>query len=365
MKNLFKTTDMLMALTIGMVSCEKEETNFRNNANNRASVVLSSKVDKVNQRLKNKLLSMSEADYVAIAAPIKAQLEVNHRLNNDKSLNAIPLEDIFFIHEGVINSIYTTPLDPEDESEIFTTTHELEVSLDENNNYIIEINDYNEFFTNVSNTLSSEVSPQEGEYLSLTDLELISIENDVAVIQLKSIVSQPPVNQTFNLLPGGEVYGADLAGWCDTNLTGTDASVFINNTIQKLGANTITGSTCPTNTGRYLFVMGTFNTMYSNDAVNHGLTYSYVLSKIWKDVTNSCVGDNSNSSNNNTIWQNWYNNASSLVNAPIAHYSTWGNAVFCYGQLSSDSYNNSTIKLAGSYNFYHKAMLFYGIEICP
>ena len=143
MKNLFKTTAMLMALTIGMVSCEKEETNFRNNANNRASVVLSSKVDKVNQRLKNKLLSMSEADYVAIAAPIKAQLEVNHRLNNDKSLNAIPLEDIFFIHEGVINSIYTTPLDPDDESEIFTTTHELEVSLDENNNYIIEINDYN------------------------------------------------------------------------------------------------------------------------------------------------------------------------------------------------------------------------------
>jgi hypothetical protein len=368
MKNLLKGSLLIASIAILTVGCREEDDQISKMENKTSSAGLqrSKELSKViMNNAHKKFSSMTKSDYIQRASEIKADLEANGKLTKfQKSNEPVPLEDLFYVHEGAINAVYATLLDPEDETDIYVSYVDVEV-FEENEEYFVEISDFDDFFSEVINQIGVNVNSGNGEYLTLGDLELTAIYEDYATVKITSIVAYPPPVQQFFLFPSGEVHGTSLAGWCITppDTTLTDAAEFANSHIQPLGANTTTGSTCPNMPNRYTVNLGIFNSSLPGDAIVHGLTHANVVSKVWKDFSNSCVGDNSNPTLNNAEWTTLFNNASALTQLPISHYSTWGNAVYIQGKIESKNPNIAPT-LVSTYPHYHEFLGFYGIEIC-
>ena len=373
LKNITKITT-IVAIALFAISCEKENPNPISSSSTASSTSEANGkqiADNVLAQSYAKLATFTKEDWVDKATPLKAQLEVNGKLYNDKSGTPVPLEDIFFLHEGVINSIYTSIANPGDEVEIYSTELEVEV-YEEGETYFIAISDYNSFYSALVNNLTSQVSTSNGEYLTMTDLELVAVSGNFATIRISAFVATPPVTPVFYPIPMGEVHGTDLAGWCVTTSTGFDAATFFNGHIAPIGAINTSGSNCPNSTTRFILPMGTYNTSNQFEVQAHNLNWNTELNKIWKDNTNSCIGNNNNQNNNNSVWTSWYNKSASAVNAPISFYSQYvtlptSHAVFMHGTIISVSPStvppgqNST--LIGN-TYFHEGFFFYGIEFC-
>jgi hypothetical protein len=369
-KNITKITTVA-ALTLFTIACDKDEITPINSVNTTTSTADGERLaQQVTQQAYAKLATFTKTDWIDKATPLKAQLEVNGKLYNDKSGTPVALEDIFFLHEGVINSIYTTTGDPEHETELHTVELEVEV-YEENGGYLISIADYNQFFAEVVTALTSQVQPSNGDYLSMTDLALIAVNGNTAVIKVTAFVTTPPVSPLVNLTPGGALHGVELDGWCATNSGSIDASVILNSYIQQYAARNNAGSGC---SGRMLVNLGTFNSSFPGDAIVHGLSHVSVLNNVWKEITNNCVGDDNNAQNNDAIWNSWYSKSLNLLNSPVSHYNSsatqpnvtavfMAGAIYGHGPNSLHPNGNLTLPTT-NFTHWHEAVLFYGIEIC-
>ena len=365
-KNITKITTVA-ALTLFTIVCDKDEITPINSVNTTTSTADGERLaQQVTQQAYAKLATFTKTDWIDKATPLKAQLEVNGKLYNDKSGTPVALEDIFFLHEGVINSIFTVASDPEDELEIFEAEVEVEV-YEENGDYLIAINDHNQFYADVASVLTAQVQPTNGDYLSMTDLSLNAINGNTALVNVKAFVSTPPVSPLVNLTPGGAMHGVDLDGWCATNTGNIDAATILNGYIQPFMASNNAGSGC---SNRMLFIMGNYYTNNSGQAAAYGLNYTNILNNVWKDNSNSCVGDDNNSANNNAIWNNWYAKTYANIMIPLPFYAasiTQPNttAVIISGTIEGISpFANPGFYVQSGFTHFHLGKYFYGMEIC-
>jgi|GEM_PF-6404466 len=372
LKNITKITT-IAAIALFAISCEKENPNPISSSSTASSTSEANGkqiADNVLAQSYAKLATFTKEDWVDKATPLKAQLEVNGKLYNDKSGTPVPLEDIFFLHEGVINSIYTTTADPEHETELYSVELDVEV-YEENGVYLISIADYNQFYAEVATALTAQVQPSNGDYLSMTDLALIAVNGNTAVVKVTAFVTTPPVSPWFNPSPGGALHAVDLTGWCATNSGSTDASRLFHNHVQTYAASANTGSAC---TGRMLVILGNFNSSFPGDAQQHGLNHPNVLNNIWKGNSNACIGDDNNVQTNDAIWNSWFSKWTSVITAPLNHYQQYAtqpnvSAVLVSGYV--DGFSPMTLNPSGSttlfgtnFTHWHEAVLFYGIETC-
>lgn len=304
MKN-FKA--MSVSALIGIfffTACQKEEIN-ENKSLAATSTVNDGELIAQNYMKKSyaKYAEVSTEEFIRQADPIKQSLIQNKRIAYDKSTEEMPLGDLFFIHEGVINSIHAVPLNSFSIVDVYETTVELPV-FEEDGDYYIEIEDYNAFYGDIVNTIAVELTSEQA--LSIADFELNSVSAGMATIGVQFYIGQP-IQLPSAPLPDGEVHGAELAGWCGLNNPGIDAAVFVDGYMNS--SHGWASYNCPTGQNPYFVSMAWFDTFSNASAQDLPFDIHAVQGKFWTDDVNSCVGDNSSQMANNAIWNNLYNDA--------------------------------------------------------
>src|SRR5690554_5267533 len=304
MKN-FKA--MSVSALIGIfffTACQKEEIN-ENKSLAATSTVNDGELIAQNYMKKSyaKYAEVSTEEFIRQADPIKESLIQNKRIAYDKSTEEMPLGDLFFIHEGVINSIHAVPLNSFSIVDVYETTVELPV-FEEDGDYYIEIEDYNTFYGDIVNTIAVELTSEQA--LSIADFELNSVSAGMATIGVQFYIGQS-IQLPSAPLPGGEVHGAELAGWCGLNNPGIDAAVFVDGYMNSTHG--WASYNCPPGQNPYFVAYAGFETYRPRDAQDLQFDFLAMQNNFWTDDINSCVGDNSDPYNNEYIWNNLYSKA--------------------------------------------------------
>ncbi len=372
MKNL-KSLLLILAISLGIISCEKDES-----TNPISSTISSSEIADGAQLAKSilnatytKYANISDDEFIDKATPIRDQLKTNKRLSSDKSGNDnIPLGDIFFFYEGAINNIHILPFDPESEVETYTSTFTVDI-FQEDNQYFITTEDYNTFYTQVSNNINQTVNLNANEYLALADLNLDAINGGTATISATLIVGSAPPAAFAPLYPSGEVHGAQLAGWCGIPTSaGIDASDFIEGHIN--GSSVLVGFTCTGTLNPWPLPLGNWYSATTPQSTLNNIIGASTVSNLdnffWHDATNSCIGNNTDQFDNEAQWLGWYNKINTIAFDPdaLSHFgivTSASNMGLLIANVNAQS-GNPPYPNTSSSNFYHEGRFFYGAVFC-
>ena len=271
-----------------------------------------------------KLSELSSEQYREIADPLREELTNNGQLS---SIENVPLEDIFYLYEGIISYQYLNlnanqftmtadqALNGDDQMETFEFIFELNIT-EGDNGFIVDVNSFNGLYSSIVGTLQNISNTAVIPNILVSDLDLYSIQPNLARVSLYIVTGRfppiPPAPQQFFPIPMGEVHGAQDLGWCPSNTGNIDASDFL-----RGHTNRYLSKQTPTQAYQSFMRIHTTSTWSKNKFFRSTNYYTYEVPFIWKDVINSCIGDNSNSQNNNAIWTSWYNKMNSLVNIPL------------------------------------------------
>ena len=306
---------------IGLTACEKEEVasvNQNDSLHNLAEFSENPDITKIKQNAIDSYHEMGNEGYIFRADKIRTELVNNGKLiTYDKSSSdPIPLEELFFLYEGVINSIYTTQGDPEDESETVYSVFDIPVSQDENGNSFIQVDNFNDFYSNLITSLGNEVSTSANEYLVLTDLQLTNLESEMATVTATLVIAMHPARPIVAFYPIGCELAMSVGNPWDA---GSHTRGYVNST-SDLRDPDYCDLVQNTSYNSYYFVNGDVPTNLSSFTFNYlyGLNPITALKPyLWRSATNDCIGDNNDQINNELIWYSLYSNASSVYNTTL------------------------------------------------
>ncbi|MBR9833207.1 hypothetical protein GYB57_13750 [bacterium] len=352
---------------IGLMACEKEAIesdpvmpgNYSNGFNNE---LLASRI--VNETYA-KYSEMTDKDFFNVINPIKNQLVENKQLNSDKSGEAIPLGDIFFFYEGTINAIYAHILDPNDEIDSYFSTFEVPI-FEEDGKYFIETSDYNSFYSEILDNIDTEINVDSNQYLILADLSLTNVSSNSATINVMlGVGTAASSSMNFTYTPGGEVHGSNKAGWCGaSNTQGVDAMNFISSYLN--GLSTTANLVCNANDTKALILKGTWKLEDINQNTTIFGNGFQIGNYYWQSYTNSCIGNNSDTYDNEAQWMNWYNKSTQNLPAVKSYFTAqtgFQDMEFLYAQLFAYSSGNNFANANGR-NFHHTGWYFFGKAYC-
>lgn len=360
--NKIKYITIAAIAALVMTSCEKEEvqTDFSNGiSSNSVSIA-----NEITARTYKKYANITDAEFFQVINPIKKQLIENKQLSLDKSGEAIPLGDIFFFYEGAINSIHSQQLDPESEVENFYSSFEVPIFIEENQ-YFVQVSDYNTFYSQILFNIQTEVNLSANQYLVVADLSLTNVTSSTATINVMLSVGTSVSTGFPVLTPGGEVHGANLSGWCGTsNSQGVDATTFLNSYLYSQG--TASTTICPAGQSRSLILISTWVT--NNLGQNNLIFGSYVNigNFYWQSFTNSCIGNNSNTFDNEAQWMDLFSDAMYNVDQARDYFriqTGQQSLEYMYAIIFSGNQNNSYSNNQGR-PFHHYGSYYYGIVFC-
>lgn len=308
---------------------------------------------------------MSDEDYVERAIPLFNYYKNYKNSTIPKSDSLILIEDIFFLHQGVINAIYTHPLEPEDSIEEYTYYYDAPVVELENGGYAIEVNEFNEFFEDLTNEIEITVDETSGEYLTLTSYRLHALSSGIATISIGLSIATP-VNTFFPLMPDGGIMAVGNLEDCASNnwiSKNYDASGAINYYQKEYGK--ILRS-CPT--GQTAFIVGfdkvtssTIGRYYPQPTYSPGAVLNQYLHM---SNTFDCIGDDLDPINNEAIWNDHFQKAHQLADDIINNIFVQNNNIIW---INPSIRSGSTFTGQGpmhGYSHYHNAVYHFARIIC-
>ena len=311
------------------------------------------------------------SQFMADAIPIREELMAKKAVSYSKSGGEeIPLSDIFLIYEGAINSIHTLPVDSTSEIESYTSTFTVDV-FEEEGQYFITVDEYNEFYADILTNINQVVNVSANEYLAVADLNLTSLTPNQASVQVNLIkgISTLATPVPSYPTPGGPIYGAQLAGWCNVpNTQGVDAAVIAQGHVNGLSLAATTN--CPVGTIRMPIIAGSWDANTTNQSALIPIigqsTQNILGSYYWKSHANTCVGD-AVSWINEAEWTTLLNKASVIAFDPqaISYYNSQIPASSLFvANIQSRSGQPNYPDPHTNINFYHSGIYTYGIIIC-
>jgi len=364
---------LFLCLGILITACTKEntlteeidapETALREDVENSDEIL--AVLDRVNDNLS----ALSNEEYREIADPLREELSENGELSD---LETVALEDLFYLYEGILNYNHANlnaeeftmteddVINGNDQMETFNYDFEVDVS-GSNGSYAMSLNTFNSVYDEVLNSIEDALNSAQIPNIRTVDLDLTAISPSVASVSLSITTAKfPPVPQVFYPIPLGEVHGAINAGWCPSPAINVDAADFFRGHV-----NAYVSTVSPTQAYQIIMTMNTYST-WSKYKLFRNLSYSnYEVPYIWKDVVNSCIGDNSNSTNNNAIWSSWFGKTTTLINIPLNHLKNTVDSRFVFITTNLESYQKQGWHgpIYGSSQFWHEGNLQFGIKI--
>lgn len=286
---------------------------------------------------------------------------INNGLAKTNTLSDVPLEDLFYIHEGLINADNANFYDDISGEEQITSTFTVDVYDNGNGNYYIESADFIVFYNDLQTEIDLQIDDSNGEALIIASLELTGISAGGASFNLRI---NPGLVQNAWMTPSHAVYAADAAGWCLSGVGNMDAADFL-----RAYTNNVHGffenNPCPTGQSPYAMSSLHYQT-YSVANPFPNLYATQIEPFFWRSNTNACIGDDNNQTNNNNIWYSWYSKMDHLVSFAIPTFQSYGNRHFLRTDFKSYSSANPPQGITGypQENYFHGGRFFYPICGC-
>ncbi len=319
----------------------------------------------------NEMLSgLSNEEYREIADPLREELNEQGELT---SVEIVPLEDLFYLYEGILNydhvnlnaEEYTMTEEDvaagNDQMETFEFTFEVEIQETETG-AVLNLTNFNNLYSTLKATIADVNNSAIIPNIISTNLGLVSLTPSLATVSFTILTGKyPPIPQVYYPIPMGEVRGAINSGWCPSNNGNVDAADFF-----RIHANTYVSSQTPTQSYLINTVMNTYSNWTKLKLFRSTNYYTYEVPFIWKDAVNSCVGDNSNSFNNNNIWTSWYSKTTSLINIPLNHLINNVDSRYVFISTNLDSYQKQSWHgpiYTPTTQYWHEGNLLFGVKI--
>ena len=210
-----------------------------------------------------------------------------------------------------------------------------------------------------------EINPVDGEFLTLCNLECLSIDlsNGSATIRAGISVARPfPV-----LINPGEIMAALDAGGCPGSVNGTmDASDFLRTHLNsKVNASIAHCGQAHPNTSPYPISWRVWQSHNFQLASSKSSYFTDTYPYFWKSDDNECLGV----PNTSNSWNNLYNRADALnLIGENGAYSQVGQANGILELLNTnyDSHSDGTVRLnqPSGPPYYHGGEFSYGVVYC-
>ncbi|GEM_PF-2622034 len=271
------------------------------------------------------------------------------------ALGDVPLGDVFYVHEGLLNANNANFYDPITGEEEITSTFTVDVYQDSQNDYYIETADFIPFYNDLQAAIDLNIDEADGEVLIIAYLELISLSNAEATFVLHI---NPGVVQAPWYTPPGSLPAY-------SNASGGDAADLL-----RAYTNQVHGFfnkyPCPPGTQPYASSNLSYHTFSNNSPLLGNQYTSFVLPNIWRSNTNTNIGDDNDQTNNNQIWYSWYAKMDNLVSVGTPIFQSYGNRHFYRTDYKSYSPTNQPLGMSATppENFYHSGRFFYPICGC-
>jgi len=323
-----------------------------------------------------KLSELSSEAYKEIADPLREELNEGELY----SIEFVPIEDLFYLYEGIINyehiDFYNEEyvMTEEDivngDQKLQSFDFEFQVAIEPNDtSFSITTSNFNTLYNTINQTINQTRASAKVANVLSSNLSLNQINSTVASVSLQVTtglnVAYKPFGTRAVFIPPSTVYGAFDLGYCVINGPLVDASDFIGLYANDHISNPNINSSRPR--AYYLFKDlspgPNFNISHLKffGSTTTGNTYvGYETPFIWKDIVNSCVGDATNSANNIAIWNALYADMDQIVDIPLQYLITNVDARYQFMYTRNGSSRGVTYFPS---DFFHYYSLTYGIKI--
>ena len=322
---------------------------------------------------------MEDEDYIKLASTLEEDLMEDAMVSDGEDIS---LGAVFYVYEGAANSIYANQggeetIMTEEQSENFDDgiksgdyNFEVAIALNEEGQYTIDSDSFNEFHNTINNTINNFVDESEVQNLLILDFDLVAVSPTSAVISLSLVSGRQAIPKPQFPIPLGEVYAYDALGWCANSQPNTiDAADFF-----RGYANSYKTKPSQCSNAGYLIYLGVFDTRNpkGNNTLNRCME-NYV----WHNhIHPNCIGDDTNQANSNQIWHNWYSVMDVLVDNPLNYFKQQyliTNPSKRQIRFSMTDYQDFDVVPGVStgicykpgYTKYHGGKFYYEVEVCP
>ena len=323
-----------------------------------------------------KLSELSDEAYKEIADPLRQELSEGELY----SVEFVPIEDLFYLYEGIINyqhiDFYNEEyaMTEEDlvngDQKLQSFDFEFQVEIEPNNtSFSITTSNFNALYNSINQTINQTRTSAKVTNVLSSNLSLNQINSTIASVSLQVTTglnaTHKPNGPRAVFTPPSTVYGAFDLGYCVINGPLVDASDFIGLYANDHISNPTIYNSRPR--AYYLFKDlspgPNFNISHLKffGSTTVGRTYvGYETPFIWKDVVNSCVGDAVNSVNNTAIWAGLFADMDQIVDIPLQYLITNVDSRYKFMYTRSGSWRGSTYFPS---DYFHYYSLTYGIKI--
>jgi hypothetical protein len=308
-------------------------------------------------------LSREEYGVMITEAKEMQSLLSDPKSNSISSTTETPLEEIFYIQEGMFNNQYGDLLSESDALERIEQTYTVSIHPDANGEYYIYNTDVAAFYNDLAAAVGLELDPSNSEIMVICDLNLESIDdvNGLAIIKAGiSIAIQLPLPR----IPGEGFWAANEVGSCAQSNGGIDASDYIQGYLNgKVRASINHCATAHPGTTAHATlweVWVSFMPSYASTTSNY---YSNTYPHFWKNNDNQCLG------NTDPEWYALYSSADVLNGIGLTYAqnsigSGNGNLELLYTDYSSHNNGLAQFGFPANHNLYHGGIFQYGVINC-
>lgn len=301
------------------------------------------------------LRDLSDMEFKEKAFEIKEKMAMHKAGKILKSEEEVPITEIFYLYEGVLNHEYGNIYEDIENLQSSSSTFEIDIHPDSLENYFVWASDIGDLYIELANEIEIEVDTNNQEVMLMADLELQEVNISESKATIKMTVYAGLANVWFT--PSDPVYGAELAGWCNTGQGNIDGAVFLQayanaHAPHKLN-NPCTGGTQPFTIG--VGVYQTYTSMYDPQKQTPNYWVNNVLPNLWHNNINTCMGYNNNE------WYTWYSKMQNLMNLELSYVQTLVPGTQFIG-TTFVSKNDGNWDEGSQY--YHYGLFVYGNIIC-
>jgi hypothetical protein len=311
---------------------------------------------KVMEQANEKYREVSIADMGKTMRETQETLQaINDGLAKTNTLGDVPLADVFYIHEGLLNAENANFYDDIAGDEQTTSTFTVDVYDDGSGQYYIESADFVTFYNDLAAEIDLEIDEANGEALIIASLELTGLDLNgggaTFTLSLNPGLVQPPWYTPIGSLPAYSQNGDDAAALL--RLYTQDVHGFFEN------------NPCPTGKQPFAAASLHYHTFFAANPFP-SLYTTGIEPYFWRSNTADPIGDDNDQVNNNQIWYSWYAKMDQLVNVAVPTFNSLGNRSFYRTDFKSYSSSNPPqgMPTFPSENYFHGGRFFYPICGC-
>ena len=357
-KTLFAVASMTSVL---FFSCQRESINEDNNASKATAQTTSELTKKINQRVNKRLSAASDAEMFDKFDAAKMVVSKNTKSalsSSTLSSEETPLEDIFYVYEGLFNNQFADYLANIEGMERVEMEVNLPVEIGENENYFVHNSILSDFYNNLADQISIEFLNDTKKILYFCDFSLKDLDREqlTANIAIGVSIGMQTNNEFFS--PAGPYYACGALGPCNTNNPGNDAADFIN-VYANATADYKLNNPCPTGTNVYPVASVGFESYDALSWASYNDWFDNVYPHYWKGDSNDCLG------NTNQEWQDLYAQFDALRDhAVYVTHNTLGHTdyefIIAYYHSHTDPFSSNPPGM----NYYHGGTIGLGKVFC-